>query len=133
MTQSLAITVDTRSRDLVATLALMYLRHAQPERALPLSVAAMSMGAPTPELALTVASAFLACDNPQQAEAVLSRFWSDEPLLDGVPSELQISAAHSLSAKISHRLGDVAAAREALRKAADLALDLDGTLPPEAN
>ena len=58
MTQSLAISADTRSRDLVATLALMYLRHGQPDRALPLSIAAMAMGAPTPELALTVASAF---------------------------------------------------------------------------
>ena len=121
MTQTLAISADTRSRDLVATLALMYLRHGQPERALPLSIAAMSMGAPTPELALTVASAFLACDNPQQADAVLSRFWSDEPLLDGVPSELQLAAAHSLSAKIAHRLGDAAGARDSLKKAADLA------------
>jgi|GEM_PF-4795726 len=123
MTQSLAISADTRSRDLVATLALLYLRHAQPERALPLSVAAMAMGVPTPELALTVASAFLACNNPEQAEAVLSRFWSDEPLLDGVPTELQLSAAHSLSAKIAHRMGDTQAARAALKKAADLGDD----------
>ena len=120
MTQSLAVSADTKSRDLVATLALMYLRHAQPERALPLGIAAMAMGDPNPELALTVASAFLACNNAEQAEAVLSRFWSETPRLDGVPSEVQLAAAHSLSAKIAHRMGDSKAAREALQKAADL-------------
>ena len=120
MTQTLAISADTKSRDLVATLALMYLRHGQPERALPLGISAMAMGAPNPELALTVSSAFLACNNAEQAEAVLSRFWSEEPLLDGIPTELQLAAAHSLSAKIAHRTGDAAAARIALKKAADL-------------
>lgn len=120
MTQALAISADTKSRDLVAALALMYLRHGQPDRALPLGISAMAMGAPNPELALTVASAFLACNNAEQAEAVLSRFWSEEPLLDGIPSELQLAAAHSLSAKIAHRAGDATAAKIALKKAADL-------------
>lgn len=125
MTQTLAISADTKSRDLVATLALMYLRHGQPERALPLGIAAIAMGPPNPELALTVASAFLACNNAEQAEAVLSRFWSEDTLLEVPPTELQLAAAHSLSAKIAHRLGDTSAARLALKKAADLT-PLDG-------
>ncbi len=120
MTQALAVSADTKSRDLVATLALIYLRHGQPERALPLGISAMAMGAPTPELALTIASAFLACENPEQADAILSRFFADEPLLDGLPSELQLAAAHSLSAKIAHRLGDREGAKNALKRAAQI-------------
>lgn len=118
MTQALAVSPDTKSRDLVATLALIYLRHGQPERALPLGISAMAMGAPTPELALTIASAFLSCENPEQAEAILSRFFTNEPLLDGIPSDLQLAAAHALSAKIANRTGDRKAAKEALRRAA---------------
>ncbi len=120
MTQSLAIEADLKSRDLVATLALIYLRHGQPERALPLTISAMAMGPPPPQLALCAASAFLACDNPEQAEAVLSRFWSDQPLLDGKVTETHLAAAHSLKAKVAHRLGDFEQARQSLKDAAAL-------------
>ena len=109
---------DQQSSDTVLSLALIYLRHNQPDRALALGIAAMTFGPITPRMALLVADAFLRNGDAEQALAILSRFEGEGGQLSPAPDDLQQAAAHVLLAKAHQRVGDGAAARSHLAKAA---------------
>ena len=114
----------------IASLALLYLRHNDPARALALGIAAMKMGAVTPPVALLVATAFLRAGDPEQAAAALSRIDRSESGarpgdLSRPPDDRERAAAALLRAKIRFRLGDVDGARAALEAARPPALRED--------
>jgi len=109
---------DLATRDLVAGLGLMYLRHGDPSRALALGMAAMMVGAPSPALALMIADAFLKVGDPEQAEAVLSRFRTDpDTLLSDAPTDVQWAACCALEAKVAWFAGRSDEAKTLLAKA----------------
>lgn len=105
----------------LSALALVYLRHADPARAMVLGLAAMAMGDLRAQTVLLVAESLLRAGDPRQALAVLARF--DDPThgLDAEPRPEQIAARHYLDARIHDRLGDTPRARAALDRALSLA------------
>lgn len=119
MKQFVAPEPDLKSFDVVANLALIYLRHGQPDRAAALGIAAMAFGPITPQLGLIAADAFLRSDEPEQADAILSRFWT-KGMLRSEPDMLQLKAAHILQAKALHKTGDTTGARKELAKASQM-------------
>lgn len=102
----------------LAALALVYLRHADPARAMVLGLAAMAMGDLRAGTVLLVAESLLRAGDPRQALAVLSRFDDPHSQLATDPSAVQLAARHYLEARVHNRLGDDTRARAAL----DLAL-----------
>ena len=111
------ISEQPASARLVASLALMYLRHDDAPRALALGLAAMRGGAVPPKLALLVAQAFLKTGDAEQALAVLSRFDGDASLLSQPPTEAERASMRILRAKAAFRQGDTATAQALLEQA----------------
>ncbi|MFI0397163.1 tetratricopeptide repeat protein [Paracoccus jiaweipingae] len=105
----------------LSALALVYLRHADPARAMVLGLAAMAMGDLRAQTVLLVAESLLRAGDPRQALAVLTRFNDPTHGLDGDPRPEQIAARHYLDARIHDRLGDMPRARAALDRALSLA------------
>lgn len=105
------------STRLVASLALMYLRHDDAPRALALGLAAMRGGPVSPRLALLVAQAFLKTGDAEQALAVLSRFEGTAEMLARAPSGEEMRSMRILRAKASHRQGRTSEALEMLEEA----------------
>ncbi len=108
---------DPRAAQLIASLALMYLRHSDAPRAVALGIAAMKLAPASPALALTVGTAFLRVGDADQALAVLSRFDGDAARLSVGPDTLERIAAMTLTAKAYHRLGQPDRARAVLAQA----------------
>lgn len=106
--------------DLVASLALMYLRHADAPRALALGLAAMKQGPVRAELALLVATAFLRTGDAEQALAVLERFDFAPSGFPVPPRDEERAAALVLKAKAEHRRGETMAAQACLAEAQSL-------------
>ena len=112
----------------LSALALIYLRHAAPARAMVLGLAAMTMGDLRPQTVLLVAEALIEAGDPEQALAVLARF-DDDPSIDaGSPARLdvpatqaQIAARHYLTARVLYRQGRPEAARAEMDRAIELA------------
>ena len=90
----------------LCSLALLYHRHGASERALLFGLAAAKLGVWTPSLALTLGSLFLRLGEPDQAQAVLSRFQDDGELLDGNPTQTETLHALKLMARTALRLGN---------------------------
>ena len=113
-------TMGAPAGDLVASLALMYLRHADAPRALALGLAAMKQGPVRAELALLVATAFLRTGDPEQALAVLERFDFAPDGFPVPPDTDERAAALVLKAKAEHRRGQSMAAQAYLAEAQSL-------------
>lgn len=110
----------------LSALALIYLRHAAPARAMVLGLAAMTMGDLRPQTVLLVAQSLIEAGDPEQALAVLERFDSagtdDETRgLSAAPTTAQVAARHYLTARVLHRQGRAEAARAEMDRAIDLA------------
>lgn len=105
--------------EVLSSLALIYLRHGDPARAMVLSLAAMSMGDLTPSTILIVAESMLRAGDPEQALAVLTRFerGSDQPgALIKQPTPAEHAARHYIIARVLYRRGDNEGARAALAR-----------------
>ena len=113
-------TIAATDGDLVASLALMYLRHADAPRALALGLAAMKQGPVRAELALLVATAFLRTGDADQALAVLERFDFGPEGFPVPPGRDERAAALVLKAKAEHRRGQSMAAQACLAEAQSL-------------
>lgn len=109
-----------RHGETLASLALIYLRHDNPSRAMVLALAAMTMGDISPRTLLAAAEAMLRAGDPAQALTVLGRFdgFDDAAprLISRAPSQIEQAARHYIAAKALHRQGDVLAARDALSR-----------------
>lgn len=123
----------------LSALALIYLRHAAPARAMVLGLAAMTMGDLRPQTVLLVAESLIEAGDPEQALAVLRRFddppaaapeaeaeADDRPApltapLSAVPTPAQVAARHYLDARALYRQNRPEAARAALDRAIALA------------
>ncbi|KGJ19747.1 hypothetical protein [Paracoccus sanguinis] len=121
----------------LSALALIYLRHAAPARAMVLGLAAMTMGDLRPQTVLLVAESLIEAGDPEQALAVLRRFddapaataeaeADDRPApltapLTAVPTLAQAAARHYLDARALYRQNRPEAARAALDRAIALA------------
>lgn len=123
----------------LSALALIYLRHAAPARAMVLGLAAMTMGDLRPQTVLLVAESLIEAGDPEQALAVLCRFddapapaaapeaeADDRPAprtapLSAVPTPAQAAARHYLDARALYRQNRPEAARAALDRAIALA------------
>ncbi|QJD18409.1 hypothetical protein [Paracoccus sanguinis] len=120
----------------LSALALIYLRHAAPARAMVLGLAAMTMGDLRPQTVLLVAESLIEAGDPEQALAVLRRFddapaaasaqaeaeADDRPApLTAVPTPAQAAARHYLDARALYRQNRPEAARAALDRAIALA------------
>ena len=117
-----AVPIARSTAPTVASLALLYLRHNDPARALALGLAAMKMGPVAPPVALLVATAFLRSGDPEQAAAALTRLergvtGSAAGDLTRAPQPRERAAAALLTAKIRFRQGDAEGARVALEAA----------------
>ena len=109
----------------LSSLALIYLRHGDPARAMVLSLAGMAMGDLTPSTILIVAEAMLRAGDPEQAMTVLTRFdrKPDQPgALSHAPNQAEIAARHYITARILHRRGDNEGARAALARSREAQL-----------
>ncbi|MFV0386017.1 hypothetical protein [Paracoccus sp. (in: a-proteobacteria)] len=109
-----------RHGEVMASLALIYLRHSDAARAMVLGLAAMAMGDLSPATVLTVAESMLLAGDPQQSLAVLSRFDRYETAQTGLsmpPDTAQLAARHYISARVLFRLDDTEGARAALARA----------------
>lgn len=121
----------------LSALALIYLRHAAPARAMVLGLAAMTMGDLRPQTVLLVAESLIEAGDPEQALAVLRRFddapaaapeaeADDRPAprtapLTAPPTPAQVAARHYLDARALYRQNRPEAARAALDRAIALA------------
>lgn len=117
----------------LSALALIYLRHAAPARAMVLGLAAMTMGDLRPQTVLLVAESLIEAGDPEQALAVLRRFddalaaapeaeADDRPApLTAPPTPAQAAARHYLDARALYRQNRPEAARAALDRAIALA------------
>lgn len=102
----------------LSSLALLYLRHGDPSRAMVLSLAAMSMGDIRPASLLILAEAMLRAGDPGQALTVLQRFdQMDLGLVAPAPNQVEEAARQYITAKILHKQGDADGARDALAQA----------------
>ncbi|MBK4214333.1 tetratricopeptide repeat protein [Paracoccus caeni] len=120
-------TADARKHGrILSSLALLYLRHGDPSRAMVLSLAALSMGDARPSALLTLAESLLRAGDPEQAMSVLTRFDETDPALIETPAtDIQHAARHYIRAKALHRQGDNIGARDALALARDLRVAAD--------
>lgn len=105
----------------LAELAILYLRHDNPSRAMVLALAAMTMGDTSPRTLLAAAEAMLRAGDPAQALTVLGRL--DDPLrglVSRAATDTELAARYYIAAKALYRQGDTAAARAALDRSRDL-------------
>jgi len=116
------IAADARKHGhILSSLALLYLRHGNPSRAMVLALAALSMGDVRPSALLTLAESLLRAGDPEQAMSVLTRFDETDPgLIDPAATDIQHAARQYIRAKALHRQGDAIGARDALVLARDL-------------
>ncbi len=109
--------LESRDATLIGALALMYLRHDDPARALALGLAAMRSEPVSPRLALLVGTAFLRTGDVEQALAVLSRFENGAEGLTPEPCQSTLQSVQILRAKAAFRQGRVDEARALLEAA----------------
>lgn len=114
MTPAWETGLESRDARLIGALALMYLRHDDPARALALGLAAMRCEPVPPQLALLVGTAFLRTGDVEQALAVLERFENGAPRLSPAPCRTTFRAVQILRAKAAHRQGRKEEARALL-------------------
>lgn len=109
--------LESRDAQLVGSLALMYLRHDDPARALALGLAAMRSEPVPPRLLLLVGTAFLRTGDVEQALAVLSRFENGADGLSPSPNTATLQSVQILKAKAAYRQGRPDEARALLEAA----------------
>lgn len=117
MTPAWQTGLESGDARLIGALALMYLRHDDPARALALGLAAMRCTPVPPRLALLVGTAFLRTGEVEQALAVLERFENGAPGLSPAPCRATLRAVQILRAKSAHRQGRRDEARALLEAA----------------